>query len=122
MVGMLACLVLWGIYQVLGSTGGWLDLLPALLVSAVAGAVSVVAGRPAHAAWNGALAGLAGLLVPWVVINLVMGYTAPVWTAEFAMYLGAMALLLGAPYLAGYLLSWVVERSRSSRGTATSRA
>jgi hypothetical protein len=95
LLGMLTCLLLWGVAQTNIPTGGWVDLVPGLLLITAAGAVSAVVARPSHAAWGGALAGLAGLLASWVVINLGMGYVAPVWTVEFATFLGVITLLVG---------------------------
>jgi hypothetical protein len=106
-VGVMACLVLSGLARTPVVTGGWLDLVWFVLVLAVFGAVAAVAGGPASATWGGALAGLAGLLVSWVLVNVAMGY---VGMSEFATFLGVTGLVLGVPYLAGYRLTWVVQR------------
>ena len=118
LLGVMASLVLWGLAQTSLVTSSWLDLVWVVLVLAAFGAASAVAGGPVPA-WGGALAGLAGLLVAWVVINVGLGY---VGMSEFPTFLGVTALMLGVPYLAGYGLSWVVKRSRSSRSAAASRA
>lgn len=119
MVGVVASLVIWGLTQTPVVSGGWIDLVWLALILVALGAASAVVGGLAHAAWGSALAGLAGLLVAWVVINLRMGYVGTAW---FVPFLLVALLFLGVPYLAGYWLAWVVQRSRSNRKAITSRA
>lgn len=122
-VGVVASLVVWGISQTPVVTGDWFDLVWLTLMLAVFGAVSVVAGGTAHATWGGALAGLAGLVISDIVINLGMGsVTHDVLTVDFAGFLSAGVLALGVPYLLGYFLARAAARSVSSRDVTPSRA